>query len=150
MGPGEGRRPRGQRLSLDAPEPEDAAPGPAAPARAPDRGLSLEQDKELLAIFERTYGKVERNAFRPQPRPARTSLDDRKYSIKAGPGPGVPAVDGYNIIFAWEELKAAAQDSLDAARQQLMDLLSNYQGFKKNVVILVFDATRCPGPPRTW
>ena len=132
-------------LSLDAPEPEDAAPGPAAPARAPDRGLSLEQDKELLAIFERTYGKVERNAFRPQPRPARTSLDDRKYSIKAQDrGPEYLLVDGYNIIFAWEELKAAAQDSLDAARQQLMDLLSNYQGFKKNVVILVFDAYKVP------
>ena len=132
-------------LSLDAPEPEDAAPGPAAPARAPDRGLSLEQDKELLAIFERTYGKVERNAFRPQPRPARTSLDDRKYNIKEQDrGPEYLLVDGYNIIFAWEELKAAAQDSLDAARQQLMDLLSNYQGFKKNVVILVFDAYKVP------
>ena len=90
-------------LSLDAPEPEDAAPGPAAPARAPDRGLSLEQDKELLAIFERTYGKVERNAFRPQPRPARTSLDDRKYNIKEQDrGPEYLLVDGYNIIFAMD------------------------------------------------
>ena len=88
---------------------------------------------------------MERNAFRPQPRPARTSLDDRKYSIKTQDrGPEYLLVDGYNIIFAWEELKAAAQDSLDAARQQLMDLLSNYQGFKKNVVILVFDAYKVP------
>ena len=53
-------------------------------------------------------------------------------------------MDGYNIIFAWEELKAVAQTNLDAARQLLMDLLSNYQGFKKCVVILVFDAYKVP------
>ena len=88
---------------------------------------------------------MERSAFRPQPKPARTSLDDRKYSIQArDQSPEYLLVDGYNIIFAWEELKAAAKDSLDAARQQLMDLLSNYQGFKKNVVILVFDAYKVP------
>ena len=53
-------------------------------------------------------------------------------------------MDGYNIIFAWDELKAVARDNLDAARQMLMDLLSNYQGYKKNVVILVFDAYKVP------
>ena len=53
-------------------------------------------------------------------------------------------MDGYNIIFAWDELKAVAQTNLDAARQMLMDLLSNYQGFKKNIVILVFDAYKVP------
>ena len=54
-------------------------------------------------------------------------------------------MDGYNIIFAWEDLKAVARDNLDAARRQLMDLLSNYQGFKKSVVILVFDAYKVKG-----
>ena len=53
-------------------------------------------------------------------------------------------MDGYNIIFAWEELKAVARDNLDAARQMLMEVLSNYQGFKQNIVILVFDAYRVP------
>ena len=106
---------------------------------------SLEQDKELQAIFERTYGKVERGAFRPQPKPARTSLDDRKYSIQAQKkGPEYLLADGYNLIFAWEELKAVARDNLDAARQMLMEVLSNYQGFKQNIVILVFDAYRVP------
>ena len=131
-------------LSLDnSPEPEAAA----APTRqrSYDSGLSLEQDKELLAIYERTYGKVERNSFRPQPKPARTSLDDRKYNVQTqNKGPEYLLVDGYNIIFAWEELKAVAQTNLDAARQLLMDLLSNYQGFKKCVVILVFDAYKVP------
>ena len=54
-------------------------------------------------------------------------------------------MDGYNIIFAWDDLKAVARDNLDAARKQLMDLLSNYQGFKKSVVILVFDAYKVKG-----
>ena len=131
-------------LSLDKPpEPES----PAAPARrtSSNPGLSLEQDKELMAIYERTYGKVERNSFRPQPKPARTSLDDQKYNVQTqNKGPEYLLVDGYNIIFAWEELKRVAQTNLDAARQLLMDLLSNYQGFKKCVVILVFDAYKVP------
>ena len=131
-------------LSLDKPSEPEA---PAAPTRraSSNPGLSLEQDKELLAIYERTYGKVERNAFRPQPKPARTSLDERKYNVQTqNRGPEYLLVDGYNIIFAWEELKAVAQTNLDAARQLLMDLLSNYQGFKKCVVILVFDAYKVP------
>ena len=131
----------GLRLGEEPPEEESA---PARP-RPQSYAGSLEQDKELQAIFERTYGKVERSAFRPQPRPARTSLDDKKYSIRAQDrGPEYLLVDGYNIVFAWDELKAAAKENLDAARQMLMDILSNYQGFKKNVVILVFDAYKVP------
>ena len=56
-------------------------------------------------------------------------------------------VDGYNIIFAWEELNALSKQSLDAARKKLADILCNYQGFKKCVAILVFDAYRVPGSP---
>ena len=56
-------------------------------------------------------------------------------------------MDGYNIIFAWDELNALAKESLDAARHRLMDILCNYQGFKKCVLILVFDAYRVPGSP---
>ena len=131
----------GLRLGEEPPEEESA---PVRP-RPQSYAGSLEQDKELQAIFERTYGKVERSAFRPQPRPARTSLDDKKYSIRAQDrGPEYLLVDGYNIVFAWDELKEAARENLDAARQMLMDILSNYQGFKKNVVILVFDAYKVP------
>ena len=60
-------------------------------------------------------------------------------------GPEYLLVDGYNIIFAWDELKAVARDNLDAARKQLCDLLSNYQGYKKCVVIVVFDAYKVKG-----
>ena len=131
----------GLRLGEEPPEEESA---PVRP-RPQSYAGSLEQDKELQAIFERTYGKVERSAFRPQPRPARTSLDDKKYSIRAQDrGPEYLLVDGYNIVFAWDELKEVARENLDAARQMLMDILSNYQGFKKNVVILVFDAYKVP------
>ena len=106
---------------------------------------SLEQDKELQAIFERTYGKVSPRAFEPPPKPRRTSLDEGKYALKEREtGPEYLLVDGYNIIFAWEELEEAARHSLDAARQQLMDILSNYQGFRKCEVILVFDAYKVP------
>lgn len=51
-------------------------------------------------------------------------------------------VDGYNIIFAWEELKVLAQNDIAAARGKLMDILCNYQGFHKCELILVFDAYR--------
>ena len=131
--------------------PEEAAapdPTPAGGSRRSWAG-SLEEDKELQAIFERTYGKVEREAFRPAPKPARTSLDGEKYRLmEQNRGPEYLLVDGYNIIFAWEELKAVAQDNLDAARKMLMDLLSNYQGFRRCEVILVFDAYKVPGNTR--
>ena len=54
-------------------------------------------------------------------------------------------VDGYNVIFAWEELKDLARDNIDGARNRLMDILCNYQGYKKCTVILVFDAYKVEG-----
>lgn len=56
-------------------------------------------------------------------------------------------VDGYNIIFAWEELNELAKTNIDAARDKLMDILCNYQGFKKCELILVFDAYKIEGHP---
>ena len=54
-------------------------------------------------------------------------------------------VDGYNIVFAWEELRGIAKDNIDAARTKLLDILCNYQGIKKNKIIVVFDAYRVQG-----
>lgn len=54
-------------------------------------------------------------------------------------------VDGYNIIFAWDELKELAAYNFDAARGRLQDILSNYQGYKKVEVIVVFDGYKCKG-----
>ncbi len=58
-------------------------------------------------------------------------------------------VDGYNIIFAWEELKQLAEDNIMSARDKLMDILSDYQGFRKMTLILVFDAYKVEGNPGT-
>ncbi|HBM75280.1 MAG TPA: translation elongation factor G, partial [Clostridiaceae bacterium] len=54
-------------------------------------------------------------------------------------------VDGYNIIFSWDELSELAKENMDSARNKLMDILCNYQGFKKCIVILVFDAYKVKG-----
>ena len=136
----------GLRLGKETPLPEPAAP---SGGERQYRGGSLEQDKELLAVFERTYGKVGRGlAFQPQKKPARTSLDEGKYAIQnQKTGPEYLLVDGYNIIFAWDELKELAQADVAAARAALEDILSNYQGFRKCVVILVFDAYKVKGNP---
>ena len=135
----------GLRLGLERPRQAEAPP--AGRQRTYSSG-SLEQDKELQAIFERTYGKVEPRAFQPQKKPVRTSLSDEKYAIRAQKtGPEYLLVDGYNIIFAWEELKRIAQQDVAAARSTLADILSNYQGFRNCVVILVFDAYKVKGNP---
>ena len=107
---------------------------------------TLEEDAELLKIFERTYGPIKRDplaAFRPVQKRERPDFAAEQWEI----APEYLLVDGYNIIFAWDELNALAKESLDAARHRLMDILCNYQGFKKCVLILVFDAYRVPGSP---
>ena len=109
---------------------------------------SAAEDKELLRIFEQTYGKVEHAAFEPKKSPARTSLDDRKYNIETvRSGPEYLLVDGYNIIFAWEKLKKLAAEDIAAAREALVDILANYRGWRKCEVILVFDAYKVKGNP---
>ena len=132
----------GLRLGEEELEPTSPAGG-----RREYRGGSLEQDKELQAVFERTYGKVERQDFQPQKKPARTSLSDSYTIREQKTGPEYLLVDGYNIIFAWEELKELARTDVAAARAMLEDILSNYQGFRKCVVILVFDAYKVKGNP---
>jgi len=127
-------------------EPEISESQPRREARYTG---SLAEDAELQAIYERTYGKVERDAFRPQSKaPARTSLDESRYNVRTqNRGPEYLLVDGYNIIHAWDELKELARADLSAARKALMDILSNYQGFRKCEVIVVFDAYKVKGNP---
>lgn len=110
------------------------------------------EDKELEAIFERTYGPVKRKRFLDSPEKVQPSEkapagdDTSKKPVKPQePVEEYLLVDGYNIIFAWDELKELAKDNLDASRQVLMDILSNYQGFKKCHVIVVFDAYKVKG-----
>jgi len=128
-------------------EPESAATGPAGGSARQYTG-SLEQDKELQKIFERTYGKVEPKAFQPAKKPARTSLADKEYTFQPQKtGPEYLLVDGYNIIFAWDELKKLAGQDISAARAALCDLLANYRGARQCEVIVVFDAYKVKGNP---
>ena len=128
-------------LRLDAPAETTGASG-STPGRAAYTG-SLAEDKELHAIYERTYGPAKKRE-RPSRPSAREELEQRIPSIQIT-GPEYLLVDGYNIIFAWEELAELARSDIGAARHALMDLLSNYQAFKKCRLILVFDAYKVPG-----
>ena len=124
------------------PEQEAAVPQ----RRAMAYRATLEEDAELLKIFERTYGPIKRDplaAFRPVQKRERPDFAAEQWEI----APEYLLVDGYNLIFAWDELNALSKESLDAARHKLMDILCNYQGFQKCVLILVFDAYRVPGSP---
>jgi len=103
---------------------------------------TLEEDKELMAVFERTYGPVKNRTFfdsvckeAPPAQVYREQEAVREYLL----------VDGYNIIFAWEDLKAQAALNLDHARQLLMDILCNYRAMQGAEVILVFDAYKVQG-----
>ncbi|SCI32144.1 Tetracycline resistance protein tetM from transposon Tn916 [uncultured Clostridium sp.] len=111
--------------------------------------LSFYDDKELQAIFTRTYGEPKRKLVSDYD--SRTVIRAKNASPvkpvkeKEEPEDEYLLVDGYNIIFAWEELSDLAAVSIDAARYKLMDILSNYQGFRKICVIVVFDAYKVPG-----
>ncbi|MBO5645854.1 MAG: NYN domain-containing protein, partial [Clostridia bacterium] len=119
---------------------------PSAP-RASYRSAGADDD-ELMRIFENTYGKVEQRSFEPKRAPARTTLDEKRYNTKSQQtGPEYLLVDGYNIIFAWDDLRAIADADVSAAREALVDILANYRAFRKCEVILVFDAYKVKGNP---
>ncbi|NMB43450.1 MAG: NYN domain-containing protein, partial [Clostridiales bacterium] len=132
---------------------------------------TLEEDKELESIFTRTYGPIERklhtsrNMFgyendgygkrksKGHKKSKSSDLDNynadqqNKWDLKKKRDhrKNFLLVDGYNIIFAWDELKDLANANLAAARLKLADILSNYQGYRKNTIILVFDAYKVEG-----
>lgn len=125
--------------------------GPTEAARlAGSPGSSWQMEKELQEIFERTYGKgstqqrrsqyartVSHNYSRPEYRTGQTKKGEKEYFL----------VDGYNIIFAWEDLKELASENIEAARNKLMDIMCNYQGYKGVTLILVYDAYKVKGNP---
>lgn len=104
---------------------------------------SVEEDKELEEIFLRTYGKIERK--RPIAERRVESPEERQKRIRKDQMEEYLLVDGYNVIFAWEDLKELARVNIEGARNKLMDVLCNYQGFKKCNLILVFDAYKVQG-----
>ena len=105
------------------------------------RNLAI-SDKELEAIMEREFGPVKRPLYHaPANRPAQETLTIRP------PKEQCLIVDGYNIIFAWEDLAETAKHDLDAARRSLLDRLSSFAGFKKCRLIVVFDGYKQKGNP---
>jgi predicted RNA-binding protein with PIN domain len=103
------------------------------------RNLDIDE-KELEAIFVREFGPQRRREYQNlgslTPAPKRTIAPPKQQYL---------IVDGYNMIFAWDELKDLAKENLDAARQRLMDILSNYQGYKGCQLVLVFDGYKVKG-----
>ena len=109
--------------------------------------LPHEEDEALRIIFEKTYGPAKtRQLLVPAPKeiPAETTPE-----TKGDPMPGreILLVDGYNVLFAWEEWKPLLPDHFDAARVQLTDLMCDYAGMTGKDVILVFDAYKVKGNP---
>lgn len=109
-------------------------------------GADVQDDQELMEIFQRTYGNLrqDRGSWNRSAR----SYDGGKTAAsrpKKEERDACLLVDGYNIIFAWDDLKAMAQDNMEGARGRLMDILCNYQGYRRMHLIVVFDAYKVPG-----
>ena len=120
---------------------------PAGPTSRYDRSNLTITNDELEEIFTRTYGPIKREKSGWQ----KSRRIDYSESASSAPAKKQEVrdeyllVDGYNIIFSWEELNELAKVNVESARTKLMDILSNYQGYKKMNLILVFDAYRVEG-----
>ncbi len=99
---------------------------------------SYATDKELEEIFEKTFGPIKRKKYTEKK--VRHYSENKQKVIHKKVLPQCVLVDGYNIVFAWDELKKIAKTNIDGARDRLLDIMCNYQGFKGNTVIVVFDA----------
>lgn len=137
-------------LTFEVPgEEEIAVPVPSGKSFVQEQREAWLSEKELEEIFTRTYGPVKRREEAPRRRVAAASQEPvRSYRPRRVEKlDEYLLVDGYNIIFAWEELRELAEKNIDGARTKLMDILCNYQGYKKCTVILVFDAYKLEGYP---
>lgn len=125
--------------------------------RGRDKGLGAvsASEKELEEIFLRTYGKSKRDEAlrrehmsRGSRRPQLPDLGSLSYKADNAAASYL-IVDGYNVIFAWEELKDLAQVNLDGAREALLEALANYSAYKKTGILVVFDGYKVQGNPGT-
>ena len=134
--------------SLDETVPVNLRKEKSGSAEAAARGgrhyaRNAREDRELEEIFIRTYGRVERKADR-LPKTVTAGKTPKAKKDEEGVQEYL-LVDGYNVIFAWDDLKELAKENIEAARNKLMDVLCNYQGFKNYPLILVFDAYKVEG-----
>ncbi len=138
-----------------------AVPAPQAKADSDGNNLSKYKtqedffalDKELMRIFEQTYGPVKKRNYNESAKVKKTVKAPEK---NGGRQKGVPKyagveyllVDGYNVIFSWDSLRELTDGSIDGARNALINILCNYQGYCKCELILVFDAYKVKGQHR--
>lgn len=102
-------------------------------------------DAELMAIFEKTYGPIKKRSIEPTkvkapPKPTSVKRAPRQYT-----GKEYLLIDGYNIIFAWDELKKLSEMGLDLAREELIKRICNFHGYRQCEMIIVFDAYKVKG-----
>jgi predicted RNA-binding protein with PIN domain len=126
----------------------------------------VELDAELKDVYEREFGMSQKDVEeqerrkwakkrtiaadgQPESKPSHVKYDKKGNPIYPAKGPQEEylVVDGYNIIFAWEDLNALAKRSIDAARDKLKDVLCNYQGYRRCRLLVVFDAYKVKGNP---
>lgn len=140
--------------ALTAPKPSVSGTfSPASFSSVKNQKDIFALDKELMQIFEKTYGPIKnresfvsREHYRPD-----ESKENSRYKRPKTPhydGKEYLLVDGYNVIFSWENLRLLSESSIEAARNTLMNILCNYQGYKKCEVIVVFDAYKVKGNQR--
>ncbi len=111
---------------------------------------SAQLDKDLADIFNKTYGSKKEpektnDLFNPVSRVSRKAIPEKVEIKEAASVDEYLLVDGYNIIFSWDELNELSKTDLNAARQKLADILCNYQGFRQMKLILVYDAYKVEG-----
>lgn len=115
----------------------------------------LAGDEELRRIFERTYGPIRKKTVERSEEKRNSTARESRKSPKirgkkergetADPGRVCVFVDGYNVLYSWKRLKKLAEEDYNAAREKLIDILCNYQGFTGCALTVVFDAYRVAG-----
>ena len=130
----------GVRLEADEPEEQPVSVRRGAP---PSSGL--DDDKELRALFERTYGPIKDRGFEAFQQSRKKAPTLEQLYVTRIRADDYLLVDGYNIVFAWDELREIAAADINAAREALINILSNYQGVRKCHLIVVFDAYKVKG-----
>lgn len=142
--------------ALSAPKSQYVENSKITLSKCKDKDNFFALDKELMQIFEQTYGPIKSRSNHPNQShftftKSSEKNESKKYKSVRAPkysGTEYLLVDGYNVIFSWDSLKELAKDNIDGARNTLINILCNYQGYKKCEVILVFDAYKVKGNAR--
>lgn len=142
--------------ALSAPKSQYVENSKITLSKCKDKDNFFALDKELMQIFEQTYGPIKNRSNHPNQNhftftKSSEKNESKKYKSVRAPkysGTEYLLVDGYNVIFSWDSLKELAKDNIDGARNTLINILCNYQGYKKCEVILVFDAYKVKGNAR--